>query len=154
MPSLTPILVLEFTYNGNIVIGTPQELRDLGIPEATLLGQAKIKEEDRISKHAKLKIDGTVSKEYSAFEASRWTVLAEEAQTYLVTGIASSYLQQCQSDGENLIDYCNQIIADRTQYEYILANIRKTRYDKILEANSLTTPEDVLMFDYTSGWII
>lgn len=152
MPSLTPHLILSFTYNDELVIGTPQELRSKGIPEAIILTQAQIKAHYRIDKIAKQKINDTVDKEYSPFESARWTKLTEEAEIYLNTGVASDYLLTCQGTNENLTDYCTQIITNKAQFEYILANIRKIRYEKTEEMELLTTPEDVLNYDHTSRW--
>ena len=154
MPSLTPNLVLSFTYNDINYIGIPQDLRDMGVPEATILVEAKHKVEHRISNYAKVKIENIVSQDYSPFEAARWTELVVEAESYLNNGITSDYLMACQSSGEDLTVYCNKILTDKAGYEYILATVRKTRYEKIEEMKLLTTPEDVLNFDHTSGWAI
>ena len=154
MPSLTPNLVLSLIYNDISYIGIPQDLRTKGIPEATILFEAKHKVEHRISNYAKVKIENIVSQDYSPFEAARWTELVVEAESYLNNGITSDYLMACQSSGEDLTVYCNKILTDKAGYEYILATVRKIRYEKIEEMKLLTTPEDVLNFDHTSGWAI
>lgn len=154
MPSLTPHLVLSFTYNDINYIGIPQDLRDMGIPEATLINQAIIRVEERISNYAKNKIDSTVATDYSPFEAARWLKLVEEANDYLTNGVISGFLASCQANGEDLTVYCNKVLTDKANYEYVLATIRKTRYEKIEEMKALTTPEEILNFDYTNGWSI
>lgn len=154
MPSLTPHLVLSFTYNDINYIGIPQDLRDIGIPEAIIINKAMIKAEERISNYAKKKINSTVASDYSPFEAARWTELVKEAEDYLYNGVMSDYLSVCKASGEDLTSYCNKVMTDKETYEYVLATVRKTRYEKIEEMKLLTTPEDILNFDYTSGWSV